>query len=105
VASRGVAWRAEGDDEIVASWDVPPERPDVHLRIDPAGRVRSASLVRWGPVGKGAYDYVPCGASMHGEARFGDIVIPNHLTVAWWYERPSSAPFFQARITDASPIE
>src|SRR4051795_640151 len=38
---RGVSWRAEAADHIVASWDVPPERPEVHLRIDGLGGVRS----------------------------------------------------------------
>jgi Family of unknown function (DUF6544) len=44
---RGVAWRAESDELIVASWDVPPERPEVRLRIAPGGAVRSASAMRW----------------------------------------------------------
>ena len=30
----GVAWRAESDEVIVAAWDVPPERPEIHLHID-----------------------------------------------------------------------
>jgi hypothetical protein len=101
---RGVAWRAESELEIVASWDVPPERPEVHLRIDLEGGVRSATLLRWGPTGKGGHDYIPCGASVHAEARFGDIVIPSHLTVAWWFEWPSSKPFFEASVIDAVPI-
>ena len=34
---RGVAWRAEGEDRIVARFDLPPERPEVELRIDRDG--------------------------------------------------------------------
>lgn len=44
---RGIAWRAESDALIVASWDVPPERPEVRVNIDNAGAVRSASALRW----------------------------------------------------------
>ena len=44
--SRGVEWRAEREDVIVASWDVPPERPEVRLELDAAGGVRSCSVMR-----------------------------------------------------------
>jgi hypothetical protein len=37
----GVTWRADSDELIVACWDVPPERPEVHLRIDDRGAVRA----------------------------------------------------------------
>jgi hypothetical protein len=37
---RGITWRAETDNETVASWDVPPERPELHLQIDDRGAVR-----------------------------------------------------------------
>ncbi len=46
----GVRWRAESDDHIVATVPVPPEQPDVHLRIDGDGRVESVCLQRWGDV-------------------------------------------------------
>jgi hypothetical protein len=35
--SRGVAWHADSEDEIVGTWEVPPERPEGHIRIDGAG--------------------------------------------------------------------
>ena len=38
----GVAWRAESDEIIVASFDLPPEHPEVRLRIDEHGRDRLA---------------------------------------------------------------
>ena len=44
--SRGVEWRTEREDVIVASWDVPPERPEVRLELDAAGGVRSCSVMR-----------------------------------------------------------
>ena len=33
---RGVRWRAESDDRVVASWEVPPEQPEVNIGIGPA---------------------------------------------------------------------
>ena len=46
VRRRGVTWRAASDDLIVASFDVPPERPEVALRIDGEGALVSASSLR-----------------------------------------------------------
>ena len=51
----GVSWRAESDEHIVATVTVPPERPDVHFRIDACGGVRSVWLERWGKVGRHGY--------------------------------------------------
>jgi Family of unknown function (DUF6544) len=94
---RGVAWRAESDELIVASWDVPPERPEVRLGIGPGGAVRSASAMRWR---KGA-GYVPCGGIVHAERRFGDLVIPSRLTVGWGFDTPRWAPFFEVEVRAA----
>jgi hypothetical protein len=42
----GVRWRAEGDALVAGRWDVPPERPEVWLRLDRDGAVRSACVER-----------------------------------------------------------
>jgi hypothetical protein len=97
----GVTWRAESDDHIVATRDIEPERPEVHLRIDERGAVRTASVMRWGKVAKGRHDYIPCGCDVAAERRFGDLVIPSRVSVAWWFGTPRSAPFFEATILDA----
>src|SRR4051794_18708281 len=49
--ARGVRWRAESDELIVATWAVPPERPEVRLRIGPDGAPRAVSALRWGQRG------------------------------------------------------
>jgi hypothetical protein len=95
---RGVEWRAAADDHIVAAWQVPPERPEVHFRIDERGAVRSAWVARWRN-GR----YVPCGASVSGERRFGDLVVPSVLTVAWEFGTPAAAPFFTAELRALGP--
>ena len=50
-AGHEFTWRAEADDRIVATFDVPPERVELRLGIDAAGALRSVSLPRWGDVG------------------------------------------------------
>lgn len=95
---RGVSWRAESETEIVASWDVPPERPELHLRIDERGAVRTVHALRWGNAGQKQFGYIPCGAQLEAERRFGDLVVPSSLTVGWWFGTPRYAPFFRAEI-------
>jgi hypothetical protein len=97
---RGVTWRAERDDLIVAAWDVPPERPEVRLRIAPDGALRQVSALRWGNAGRRAFGYIPCGCEVHAERRFGDVVVPSEVTVGWWFGTPEYAPFFTARVDD-----
>jgi hypothetical protein len=95
----GVTWRAEGDDVITAAWSVPPERPEVRIRIDARGAIRSVSALRWGDQGHGRHGYIPCGCEVHQERRFGDFVVPSHCTVGWWFGTPRYTPFFRADVT------
>ena len=95
----GAAWRAESDDHIVVALDVPPERPELHLRIDADGAVRSASALRWNKDG-----YVRCGCLVHAERRFGNVVVPSTVTVGWWFGTPRWAPFFEATIGSLEPL-
>ena len=100
---RGVAWRAETDDVIVACFDLPPERPEVRLRIDEHGAIRSVSALRWGNADEKTFQRIPFGGTIHAERRFADLVLPSTLSVGWWYETPRYAPFFRATITTVSP--
>lgn len=96
----GVSWRAESDDAIVAAWELPPERPEVRIRIAPHGAIRSASAERWHA---GEQRYVPCGADVHAEQRFGAFTVASHMTVSWWYGTERAAPFFEARVRHLAP--
>jgi hypothetical protein len=102
---RGVTWRADGPDEIVASWELPPERPDVRLRIDGTGRVTSCFALRWDDGRHGRHGYIPMGAIVHEERRFGDLVIPSRLTAGWWFDQPQWWPFFEAEVVSAEPSQ
>jgi hypothetical protein len=101
---RGVTWRAESESEIVATWDVPPERPELHLQIDDRGAVRSSYALRWGNVGQKGYGYIPCGCEVGAERRFGDLVVPSSVTVGWWFGTPRYAPFFRAGIRELAAL-
>jgi hypothetical protein len=101
---RGVSWRAESDEELVASFDLPPERPEVHVRINEEGAVRSLVASRWGNAGQKAYEYIPCGGEVHAERRFGEFVLPSSVTASWWYGTPREAPFFEAEMLDLALI-
>jgi hypothetical protein len=100
---RGVAWRAETENVIVARFDLPPERPEVRVRIDEHGAIRTVSALRWGNAGEKAFQYIPFGGEIHAERRFGDLVLPSSASIGWWFETPRYAPFFRAEINAVTP--
>jgi hypothetical protein len=100
---RGYAWRAEADDHIVASTDIPPEHVEVHLRIAPNGRVLNVVAQRWGKANKGTFAYLPFGVEMHAERHFADLVIPSRVSAGWNYGTYRYSPFFKTTITTAIP--
>ncbi|HKP91981.1 MAG TPA: DUF6544 family protein [Thermoleophilaceae bacterium] len=102
---RGVTWRADADDEIVASWELPPERPEVRVRIDAAGAIRECFLLRWDDGGHGRRGYVPMGGLVREERRFGDLVLPSRITCGWWFDQPQWWPFFEAEVESAEPLD
>jgi hypothetical protein len=77
-----------------ATLNVPPERPELRIRIDEHGAVRSVSAERWTPDG-----YRRCGCEVQAEARWGDLAVPSRLTVGWGFGTPEHRPFFRAEIT------
>jgi hypothetical protein len=101
---RGVTWRAESESEIVASWDVPPERPELHLKIDERGALRSYCAPRWGDMGQKAFGYIPCGCEVAAERRFADLLVPSSITGAWWFGTPRQTPFFRAEIRELAAV-
>ena len=90
---RGVAWRAEASDLIVATLTYRRSVP-ARIRIDEHGAVRSASAERWTPDG-----YRSCGCEAHAEGRWGDLSVPARLTVGWGFDTPEYRPFFRAEVT------
>jgi hypothetical protein len=101
---RGVSWRAEDEALVVASLDVPPERPELRLRIDRDGALRSVSALRWGNARQREFGYIPCGCEVRAERRFGDLVVPSSVEVGWWFGTPRYKPFFEADVLALAPI-
>jgi hypothetical protein len=101
---RGVHWRADSECEIVATWDVPPERPELRLRIDDRGALRSYRVSRWGNVGQKEFGYIPCGCEVEAESPFGDLVVPSRVAGAWWFGTPRHAPFYRAAISALTAV-
>jgi hypothetical protein len=101
----GVDWHAESENVIVARFDLPPEHPEVRMRIDNDGAIRTVSAERWGNVGEKTFRYLPFGGEIHAERRFGDLVLPCSATVGWRFGTPGYAPFFKARIEDVCPYD
>jgi hypothetical protein len=89
----GVSWRAEDEERIVASLELPPERPEVAVRLGPDGAVREIAAQRWREDG-----YVRCACTVHAERAFGAFTIPSRITVAW-----AGEPFFRAKIRALAP--
>jgi hypothetical protein len=98
---RGVDWCAESDDLVVAAFDVPPERPQLRLRIGADGALVSASALRWRGQEEG---YVACGCEVRAERGFGEVVVPSSMRVGWWFGTPQYEPFFEAEITELSLV-
>jgi hypothetical protein len=98
---RGVEWRAESDELIVATWDVPPERPELHISIGPDGAVTAYRAQRWRD---DKFGYVPFGADVDAERTFAGATIPSRITAGWGHGTPRWAPFFRGEIVAVEPI-
>jgi uncharacterized protein DUF6544 len=102
--SQGVAWRAESAGHLVASWDVAPERPEVHVEIDEHGAVRSIWALRWNDGSEGERGRIPFGGDVLAERTFGSLTLASRVSVGWWYGTPRYDPFFEAEIESAAPV-
>jgi hypothetical protein len=97
----GISWRAESDEVIIARIDVPPECAEMRLTIGRDGGLHSVEVQRWGNVGQEDFGYIPFGADVRAERRFGDLTLPSNLSVGWWFGTQRFASFFEAEITSA----
>lgn len=94
--ARGVRWRVESETSIVATRDVPPEQPELHISLAADGAVRSVRGRRWRDAKRG---YEPFGADVHAERTFHGLTIPSRLTAGWGHGTDAWAPFFECEVT------
>jgi hypothetical protein len=99
---RGVSWRADSEELIVASWSVPPEQPELRITIAASGAVRSYRALRWRSAKEG---YVPFGADIHAERTFGAFTVPSRLTAGWGHGTDTWSPFFACEVTAHAPLD
>jgi hypothetical protein len=99
--ARDVSWHAESDELIVATFSVGPERAALRIAIDGVGAVRSYSAQRWHTSKDG---YLPFGADVEAERRFGAVTIPSRMTAGWWHGTEKWAPFFRCEVVEAEPL-
>jgi hypothetical protein len=93
---RGVRWHAVSASEIVATWAVPPERPELHLGIGADGEVRFACAMRWRGRREG---YAPFGADVYEERRFDTVTVPSRISAGWGHGTAEWSPFFEASVS------
>jgi hypothetical protein len=92
---RGVTWRAESENVIVAVFDVPPERPEIRFQLGTDGRVCAQTALRWQGARAG---YVPFGVDVHAERTFDGVTIPSRFLGGWGHGTPKWAPSFDGEI-------
>jgi uncharacterized protein DUF6544 len=85
----GVGWRTQDDEHIVATWEIPPERPEVHVRLGAEGAPREVWAQRWRKGG-----YARCACTVHAERTFGAFTVPSRISVGW----EDAGPFLHAEI-------
>lgn len=81
---------------------MPPERPELRIRIGLDGQVRSYSALRWRG---GKQGYAPFGVDVLAETRFGPLTIPGRLTAGWGHGAAEWSPFFRAEVTAADLLD
>ena len=80
------------------------ETNTLDLALEKTGRVKSASLFRWGNPEKIAFPYVSFGAIFDAESVFDGYTIPTTIRIGWYFGTKRFEPegeFFRATIDNA----
>jgi hypothetical protein len=101
-----VAWSADRDDRITASFAVGDEPVQVTFTLDGSGAIRSFVFDRWGdPDGTGSWGWHPCGGEVTGYGSFGGLTIPTAGCLGWHYgtDRWPGSEFFRFEVLGLQP--
>jgi len=94
---RGARWEVEGPDAIRATQRIAGEPHSVTIAIDGDGRVRAATLLRWGnSTEDGRFSWIPCGLDVDGERVFDGVTVPSSVRGSWWYGSEQAFEYFSA---------
>lgn len=99
-----IAWRADGNDAVVAEWSVDNHTLAVALTIAPNGALRSVSMPRWAQPAGHSWGEYPCGGTLDDETDFDGIKLGRRMRAGYFYgsrewDSPSGE-FFRAEITN-----
>ena len=98
----GAAWEAVDDTTARVRLAVGGEPVTLTLSVDPAGRLRRVSLMRWREdAGGGAAGYLRFDVELSGERTFGGYTLPARLRAGWRLGEPDAFPFFEATLDSA----
>jgi hypothetical protein len=99
---RGVKWEPLDDTSARAIITVDNEAVPLTLSVEPNGRLRHVSFLRWGNQTEDrSYQHIPFGAAAEEERTFGGYTIPIKLSIAWWFNTNRHFDFFRASIEEA----
>lgn len=99
---RGTTWTPIDAQSARATLAVDGERIPVTVTVEPNGRLRSVSLLRWGDrTADGRFDAIPFGMAATAEATFDGYTIPVAGRGGWWFGTDRFFDFFHPVITSA----
>src|SRR5262245_34946881 len=99
---RGVKWEAVDDTAARATMKIGEETITLNLFVEPDGRLREISVLRWGDQTEdGSYGYITFGGQVREERAFDGYTIPSKVGVGWWIGTDRYFEFFRAEIENA----
>ena len=101
-----VSWATADDARVLATVRIAGNTPPTELTIDPAGRLASVRVSRWGnpPPDTKHFRLLDFGGVCEAERTFGGYTIPSRVRVGWHFGSPefdSVGEFFRATVDDA----
>jgi hypothetical protein len=99
-----VLWTERDAGHPHARFPVHGETAEVDFVIDQAGRVKAASMPRWGNPDGAGFRYISFGGLAEEEGAFGGYTVPTRMRAGWHFgaERfQSEGEFFRVTIDDA----
>lgn len=92
-------WEAQGDERVRLTLRIDGHDVPITLRTARDGRLREATLQRWGDQGVDAHQGIPYGVTVEREESFGGLTIPTRLAGGWWYGTERYRPDDASRLT------